>query len=56
MFEIFINNICPVFSRKMRANARLSDLLRDLNKEDSVDDVEHVEDGAHAGRLDLDRR
>jgi len=31
------------------------DLLRDLDEEDPVDDVEHVQDGAHGGRLDLDR-
>ena len=30
--------------------------LRDLDEEDAVDDVEHVQNAAHAGRLYLDGR
>jgi hypothetical protein len=44
----------PKYLIQYRGERTAADLLGDLDEENAVDDVEHVEDGAHGGRLDLD--
>jgi hypothetical protein len=53
LIRIRIPNTAPKYLIQYRGERTAADLLGDLDEENAVDDVEHVEYGAHGGRLDL---